>query len=112
MSAVSALILTASIPTVNIMAENYDDITATAPLADYSPTLGGASDFSYKITDGKVTITDYKETYTDLIIPETIEDYPVTEIHLHRRQSSKRNRNVCNRSYQRNKVWFPCTCIC
>ena len=35
---------------------------------------------SYSISDGEVTITFYEGTATELIIPATIEGYPVTSI--------------------------------
>ncbi|HCG4536141.1 TPA: leucine-rich repeat protein [Salmonella enterica subsp. enterica serovar Typhi str. AG3] len=38
------------------------------------------TDFTYTIADGQVTITSYLGTSTDVIIPATIEDLPVTVI--------------------------------
>ncbi len=51
------------------------DITA------FAATTGTTADgFEYEIADGEVTITDYTGSATEVVIPETIEGYPVTLI--------------------------------
>ena len=37
-------------------------------------------DLTYEISNGKVTITDCNTSATNAVIPETINDYPVTTI--------------------------------
>ena len=53
---------------------------APTPIPTPVPTESPADDFSYTITDGKVTITDYIGSATVVVIPGTIENYPVTSI--------------------------------
>ena len=52
---------------------------AVAPAAALAETLT-YGDFKYKVSDGKVTITDYEGTATDVEIPASIDGMPVTVI--------------------------------
>ena len=59
--------------------EDEADTEISEVLYDYSRAT--AADFDYYISEnGEVKITNYKGTYIDLIIPDTIEGYPVTSI--------------------------------
>lgn len=40
-------------------------------------------EFSYEIIDGEVTITRYNDSSESIVIPETIDGYPVTKIDLY-----------------------------
>ena len=50
------------------------------PTAAFAATPNPESDFTYTISDNSVTITGYKGTAPDVIIPIKIEGYPVTKI--------------------------------
>lgn len=50
------------------------------PTAAFAATPNPESDFTYTISDNSVTITGYKGTDTDVIIPYKIGGYPVTKI--------------------------------
>ena len=54
--------------------------SSTIELVPITPTVPEDDDFEYTISDGKVTITDYYGERPNVIIPDTIEGYPVTEI--------------------------------
>ena len=58
----------------NESSEKEDDVN---PVPEDEPT---ASDFSYTIDNGQVTITGYTGENTEVVIPDTIEDCPVTAI--------------------------------
>lgn len=45
-----------------------------------TPTSSPIEDFSYEFKDGEVTITGYIGTDREIVIPDTIEDRPVTVI--------------------------------
>lgn len=45
-----------------------------------TPTSSSIEDFSYEFKDGEVTITGYIGTDREIVIPDTIEDRPVTVI--------------------------------
>ena len=49
-------------------------------VAPAAPAEAPASDFEYTIQNGGVTLTQYKGKARDLVIPETIENDPVTEL--------------------------------
>ncbi len=69
-----SLSLSEAVPT-----EDEADTEISEVLYDYSRAT--AADFDYYISEnGEVKITNYKGTYIDLIIPDTIEGYPVTSI--------------------------------
>lgn len=74
-------------PTVNPTATPTATSTATPtptptvtpePTPTWNPTA--AWHFEYEIVDGKCIITGYDQTVSRLVVPETIEGYPVTEI--------------------------------
>ena len=52
-------------------------IVAAVPFTALAETYG---DFMYTVTNGNVTITGYEGAGGDVVIPDTIEGYPVTEI--------------------------------
>ena len=54
-------------------------LAMSAMTATAAPKEAPASDFGYTIQGGEVTLTKYKGKTRDLIIPEKIEDCPVTE---------------------------------
>ncbi len=56
------------------------ELKAEKPVAEVSETTGVTNGFFYSISDGKVTITSYSGTDTELIIPAQIQGYPVTII--------------------------------
>ena len=58
-------------------------ITATVVILCAISLLASAEtygDLTYEITDGNVTITDCSQSATEVVIPETIDGYPVTAI--------------------------------
>ena len=56
------------------------DIGETGPDTGLAPLANAASDFSYTIANGAVTITGYTGKSQTVVIPETIGGYPVTAI--------------------------------
>lgn len=53
---------------------------ATEKPTDRVRDIEETADFEYEILDGGVTITKYTGNATDVVIPDTIEDVPVTKI--------------------------------
>ena len=47
---------------------------------DYCLECGTENDFEYSVKDGEATITDYLGTGTDVVIPSSIDNLPVTNI--------------------------------
>ena len=65
-------------------ARHLPSILAVAAFVSWNalaaPAEAPASDFGYTIKDKKVTLTKYTGDATELLIPEKIEKYPVTEL--------------------------------
>ena len=72
--------------TINVVDGHGADGVSIDQLAPIEPTVPSASDFEYSMmwymASGRqeVTITGYKGKYPNVIIPDTIEGYPVTSI--------------------------------
>ena len=52
----------------------------TSPVAAKAATKAVPAGLKYSVSNGKVTITDYTGSATELVIPKTIDGYPVTRI--------------------------------
>ncbi|MCM1132032.1 MAG: leucine-rich repeat protein [Ruminococcus flavefaciens] len=63
-------------PASEIYEEATEEVIPTERVRD----IESIEDFEYEILDGGVTITKYTGNSTDVVIPDTIEDVPVTKI--------------------------------
>ena len=69
----------------NDISESSEEISEVIEVTEEIPTerirdIESITDFEYEILDGGVTITKYTGNALDVVIPDTIEDVPVTKI--------------------------------
>lgn len=60
--------------------ENFEEVTEEVIPTERVREIESIEDFEYEILDGGATITKYTGNSTDVVIPDTIEDVPVTKI--------------------------------